>query len=283
MLSAALQKDSPFEQIVFIDMNFSNIDHEILQKTVYKNLEKREPILTIKNKPAPSCYVVVTNYPYHYCLNETTFSSIAVAYGFKINDFKKGVVFPNLSAALISKEKHQDVFDLIESMNKYNEIPSTFNGNIPEFSFGDVEDTRLKIVYPYTISDDKGGEIIGTLTHAAVNEETKKVYGLYYDKVHNKTVLASSSISEQELELYKKHPDTFFGVEQSQKHQLKDPVGAYDFCNESFQNVPIEVMLECFQADKNYKELEKLPQKELVKKYAEHHVYALMQIGWFKK
>ena len=77
--------------------------------------------------------------------------------GFQIQDLKIGSTFPSLRTAIDSRDRHIEVYDLIQSMKDHAEVPSTFDGEIPEFAFGDGE-ARLLIGQRYMVTDPDGNE-----------------------------------------------------------------------------------------------------------------------------
>jgi hypothetical protein len=48
-----------------------------------------------------------------------------------------GTEFPSIRAALRAREKHIEMFDLIQSIESHSHIPSTFDGDLPSAVFSD--------------------------------------------------------------------------------------------------------------------------------------------------
>jgi hypothetical protein len=283
LLKNALKKESEHKKIIFIDVNLPS---DALQKYTKEELQKLL-VDFIKTKEqqfqsAPPAYIFLTNYPYHHNkdLEATSHYIFFLSDGFKMNDF--GFKNTTLRQALISREKHKPIDDLFRSIKNHSFIPSTFNGSIPEFTFNESSE-RLRIGYRYIVPDKNGNEIIGILTNAVVDENYKRVIGAYSIEGEDRSILATSPITDAELAAYKQYPDTFFGIEVKQNQQITDPIAAYDFFYETYKNAPREIMLDFLKHSPSYSKFEKLPYSELVKVYAEQHVYALSRRGWFKE
>lgn len=181
-LYEALKKEANHKRVVFIDVNMPDDgDKEKNIKWLRESLESlrhKEDTLMIKRKPAPEAYIFVTNHPYHYNLDSTRYGWAGLAEGFKIPDFKVDTEYSNIRDALRLREKHADMEQLIKSLKDHYEIPSTFDGEIPEFAFN-FANSRLFIGHKYTIPTNEGKEVVGELTAAWISETDKLVYGAY--------------------------------------------------------------------------------------------------------
>lgn len=174
-LYEALKKDASHARVVFIDVNLPDSYEEGKDmdwlEAVLASLRGREESLTIGGSPAPPAYVFVTNTPYQYFLESPRYKASFTADGFKISDFKSGGRFPNLRAALAARSKHREMYALIKSMREHWEIPSTFDGDIPELAYGNTP-PRLRIGNKYMVKIN-GGEVPGELVDAAVNPKSQ--------------------------------------------------------------------------------------------------------------
>ena len=72
-----------------------------------------------------------------------------------------------INEAIKNREKHKPLDDLCKSIMNYKEIPSTFDGEIPDISFGRTERPFEEGKY-YRLSDKNGNEFEGILTHPVV-------------------------------------------------------------------------------------------------------------------
>ena len=76
-------------------------------------------------------------------------------------------------------------------------------------------------------------------------------------------------LSKEELDAYRRHPDTFFGVPSQRKTQAKSPLDLYDFFHESYRQAPREKLLEFIKDWPDQAHLATLGQAELASLYAE--------------
>ena len=164
-LYQALRKDLPYKRVVFINLNVpENISEDGRVgwlDDVIRQMRTGEESFTVNGKPAPEAYVFITNHPFLYNLDSCNFPPAVVAEGFKIPDFKLDSAFLTLRDALQSREKHIDMFDLMQAMKEYDQIPSTFDGEIPEYAFGEISEVRLKIGNEYLVPDANGNDVLG--------------------------------------------------------------------------------------------------------------------------
>jgi hypothetical protein len=151
-LCRALRKEAHYTRVVFIDINVpdeaSNKEEASYLQEALDGLRRMETSLKIHGAPAPAAYVFVTNHPYQYSLESPNFRRSALAEGFKLPEFKIGATFSSIRNALTARERHFEMFKLMESLREHYEIPATFEGEIPEFAFGD-SGTRLRIGQRY--------------------------------------------------------------------------------------------------------------------------------------
>jgi SEC-C motif len=272
-LYAALKKDANHPRLIFIEINVPDDAGD--QRTIellggaLKSIRSREEKLTIDGRPAPPAYVIVTNNPYHYSQNAPC-KHCAMAEGFKIPDFKFGDKYSDIRAALILREKHQEITNLMNSMAMHSFPPPTFDGEIPEFAFSaDKSQGRLIIGEKYLLPDGKGGETAGELQHAAVLEKEKMAYCVY--KMADGTqAIFSCPLTNEEIAAYQKFPDTFFGVNKPHtRGQITDPLELYDWFFDCYKQTPKERLLELMKNYPNYQHLQTLSQKDLASLYCE--------------
>ena len=270
-LHAALKKQATHEHVVFIDVNVpvasSSSDRLPWLSEALAGIRRKESTLTIKGKPAPGAYVVLTNRPYDYELESEAPALAAAAEGFKIPDFKMDSAFRNLHEALLAREKHREMFQLLESMFAHDEIPTTFDGAIPEFAFGDAT-SRLLIGHRYLIPDAQGLTKPGTLLDATVSEAEGKALGVF--RLDDGTsVLVSCVLAPEELSAYHRHPDTFFGVHRRQSRRADSPIELYDFFMGVYRDLSKESLLELMREQPDIEELRTKGREELAAAYSE--------------
>ncbi len=274
----ALRKRANHKRVIFIDVNVPDRVDESQNiqwlNEALDDLRSKETSMTINGGPAPEAYVFVTNHPYSYSLETINFRTAVLAEGFKIPDFKMGARFESIRTALDAREKHSDMDHLFSSMRDHYEIPSTFDGEIPEFVFGKTE-PRLRIGKKYLLPTDDGKKVIGELTAATISESEKIAY-CAYQLEDGKSLIYTCPITDDELTAYKKYRYTFFGTYLRQGKKIDNPLELYDFFYESYSKTPKEKLLEFMKAHPDLAKLKQLSQEELAKIYCERLVYSVI-------
>lgn len=274
-LGMALSKKADHKRIIFIDVNIPNL-MEKMQEVDRElcNLEKCE---NGEWEKAPPAYVFVTNHSFTYDLEGMQFERIGFAFGFKINYFKADTKYTSLRDMRLARDKHIDMVRLIGSIREHNEIPVTFDGEIPEFAFNDdLRAKRLLIGGKYLIPDQDGKEVVGILESATMIIPEKKVWGAYCLE-DSRRIICYTAVSAEEIDAYKKHPDTFFGVPRKQSKKIEDPLEFYDFIYETYKNTPREKLLEFMKDRPDIESLKKLSDEGLRITCCEGWTYGAMQ------
>ena len=265
----ALGKKATHTRVIFIEANMpddcDNAKAIANLKQALSSIRSREDKLKIDGQPAPPAYVIVTNNPHDYSLNDPSHAAGLVE-GFKIPDFKVEARFASLREAINNREKHIEMISLIKALAR-SQIPSTFDGDNPDLAFGNVTG-RLRVGQRYALPDGKGGEVIGELLHGCVMEDKKAAFCVY-KLANGQNIIGQDPLSEAELAAYRRHPDTFFGVvKNGARGGINDPLEFYDYCMEIYQNTPKEKLLELLGA-RGQPQFEKLSQNELTGLYCE--------------
>lgn len=276
-LNRALAKHANHSRIVFIDINVPDdtADAEVpaCLRQALVDLRAFEGRI-INKKPLPNAYLVVTNTPWHHHLLVHAFRCSAMAEGFQIPDFKSDAMFPSLRAAIEARERHIEMHELMRSMQDHADIPSTFDGEIPKFAFGESV-PRLLVGQRYLVKDADGTERSGLLTTATVAEPERTAYcGLTLD--NGKSIICTWPLSDSEMTAWRKHPDTFFGEVGQRSTKAKDPLDLYDFFHSSYRQTPRERLLEFMAGATDIAALSQLEQPALASIYAERCVNAVM-------
>ncbi len=175
-----------------------------------------------------------------------------------------------LRDAIEARNNHIEIHELIQSIKDHSDIPSTFDGEIPEFAFNEGQ-SRLLIGQNYLVPGEDGAERSGKLTSATVLETEKKAYCcLTLD--NGKAIICTWPLSDLEMAAWRRHPDTFFGEVGQRKTKVDTPLELYDFFLKSYRNTPKERLLEFMVGASDYNELAKLDQAKLASIYAERCV-----------
>ena len=271
-LRAALLKKANFERIVFIDLNFP-YDPKKYDKFPPQMDIALHHIRKFEKNPAngrdlPSAFLFVTNNPIRHHLNDVNVGHAVITDGFKIPEYKTNQPYP-LHDAIVNREKHKDIHHLFKSMERYSEIPVTFDGEIPEFAFGRAQH-RLLVGRHYMVKDAEGHDRVGLMTTATVDEVERKAYcALTLES--GEAGIYTWPLSDAEISAYKSHPDTFFG-EVNRNSKAETPLELYDFFLKGYEKTPKEKILEFFAGQPNIEYLNTLSQPELASMYAEQCV-----------
>ena len=171
----------------------------------------------------------VTNHPFHSNLAVPDAGMQLLATGFHISDFGPDSRHSSYKGVLESRSKHEEMFALMKSMQTHYEIPSTFDGEMPELEFQEARDLlRLQFGRWYMVPATDGQEVPGCLYEAIVREDTKEVLGCY-ELATGEYIMATCPISDAELSAYRRYPETFFGEIRKPSGQANTLIELCDF------------------------------------------------------
>lgn len=270
-LYEALAKQATHKRVVFIEMSMPDRHDgarnvEFMERAV-DSMRGKDATLTIKGSPAPEAYVFITNHPYHFLLEDEDFRVAVYSTGFKISDFGIDAQFRNLHLALEARERHVEMFGLMDSLREHFEIPSTFEGEIPDFDM-ESELPRLFIGNTYLVPNDKGEEVAGILESATVSPQERAAWGVYH-LADGKRIIASTPLTDGELRAYARYPDTFFGVFNKQGGKVETVVEMYDFLFQSYGKSSREKLLEFLKDYPDQASIQSMTQPQLARFYCE--------------
>jgi len=272
-LNRALAKQANYTRIVFIDIN---IPDDAIKTDISAHLNSSLADLRafegriINGQPLPNAYLFVTNTPWHHHLGIETIRCSFISGGFQIPDFNGDYKFPSLREAINARERHIEMHELLFSMRDHADIPSTFDGEIPEFAFGEGL-PRLLIGQRYLIKRNDGSELPGLLTTATVAESECTAYcALSFDD--GTSSIYTWPLSDVEMAAWRKHPDTFFGEVGQRTSTANTPLELYDFFLNSYRQTPRERLLELMAAAPDIGKISKLDQPTLASIFAERCV-----------
>lgn len=271
-LRLSLQKQANHTRLVFLDLNQPVTSEQqarrIVSRAEYliKTLE-----LKIEAQTAPSAYVCVTNISDHYFLENTQLNVVADFYSFNLPDFLGIFKNLNLRDALRARERHLEIFNLMQSMEKHVHIPSTFDGGLPSSTFSDGTVPRMLIGQTYMAPGPGGQEVPAKLTSATVDTSSREMI-LGFDNGW----ICRAPMSQAELDDYEQLPDTFFGTYHQQVRQTKTPLELFDFMHESYKNTPKEKLLEFMSTAPDIDDLRNRTQEELSEIYCERCTYSVV-------
>lgn len=286
-LHAALAKHAAHPRVVFIDVNVPDVATEAQSIAwlgeALASIHEKESTMVIAGAPAPPAYVFLTNHTHQYNLESTKYKRSVVSEGFKIPDFRLDASFASIRHALAARERHNEMYQLMSSIRSHYDIPSTFDGEIPEFAFGDAT-PRLRIAHKYLIPNADGTEVVGVLTDATVLESESTAYGTY-KLADGRSIIVTAPLTPGELAAYRRHPDTFFGITKQQAKRIDDPLELFDFFYATYRQSSREKLLDFMASWPDIEELKAKETSELALRYCEGLVYATIadSVGKSKK
>jgi len=163
---------------------------------------------------------------------------------------------------------------LIASIRTHYEIPSTFNGEMPSSLTGSDEIPRLRIGGRYLVPDASGADVPGRLESATILQAEKLVYGIYQLDGGSR-IIATSPLTSEELEEYRRYPETFFDVIIPATASARTFVEKCDFLFKTYQHSTRENLLEFMATAPDIEHLRSLPQRDLAIIYCERMANAM--------
>ncbi|MCB9978536.1 MAG: SEC-C domain-containing protein [Rhodospirillales bacterium] len=279
-LHRALKKKANHTRVIFIDVNVPDDENKEIEdawlKSALQTVRKAEDEIKIDGQPAPPAYVFLTNHPYEYELESHIFRWGSIGEGYRIPDYKHDWPFISIREFVEVRKKHQDMHDLMWSLKDHYAIPSTFNGEIPEYVFGHETGPQLIIGNKYLVPSDKAGhEEVGVLTSACVSEPEKKIYASYTLE-SGKNVICTCPMTDGELAAYQRQPETFFGQYTPKMRNRDDPISLFDWMLETYKHTSKAKLLEFMKEAADFEELKNYSQEDLAAIYCERCVYGIL-------
>jgi hypothetical protein len=262
-LSQALKKNLPWTRVVFIDLNIPDLlsdTEDALLDEILVEVEQAEHSLRIKSSPAPSAYLFLTNQPFHYNLKSLDGAPLIGALGFKMATFQpRGAT--TFREVVLGREMHPEMHALIESMKIHSEPPSTFDGQDPEFAFSNIPFPRWLVGNQYLVPGPNGEDVFAQLQNASAHAESGRMHGVFrIDGVH---FIVDSPMTDAEIAVYKRNPETFFGVVQNVGQRANSAAELADFFYATYKDTPKETLLEFLKQHPLIEKLRGLSQREL--------------------
>jgi hypothetical protein len=264
-LNKALGKKADHTRVVIIEINVPEVvtSTEGWPASAMKQIRDNEKTSFRSGAEKPSAYVFVTNHAFHNNLTAVDVGMQVFADGFRIPDFGPDVPHSSYKGVLDARERHVEMFALMKSMQTHYEIPSTFDGEMPELAFQNADSLpRLQFGRWYYVPMPDGREMPGRLYEASVCESTKTVFGCY-QLTTGEYINAVSPISDAELAAYRRYPDTFFGEIRRPPHHSETLVDLCDFFYETYKDTPRDKALEWLAGTPDHEHLKTLSQRDL--------------------
>lgn len=275
-LAKAFKKNALHERLIFIDVAVERVaegvlPHEYQQVLGYCRSYERQ-------NPGKKAYVIITN-----ALDANDLESISVPWvgmqdSIGIPDARLNSRFDSLGDALRSRTRHQPILDLIAAMQRHYEIPSTFDGQLPEFAFNHTK-PRLLIGERYNVPLEDGTLVPGVLCDAIVLEPERTAYGIY-ELADGRRIRCATPLSEAELRAYRRQPETFFDVVQhvGSVGAPDDVLATYDFLFATYSKATKDALLSFMQSAPDYSHLRQLDQPTLAHLYCERMAEQMVRL-----
>jgi hypothetical protein len=282
LFNDALSKRADHARVVFMDINTPDDDGRGNARPPFLDAVRRG-LRRLQGTPLnggsrPAAYVILTNAPWEYDLEGPAARSTFLVDGFQIPDFGEGVAYRSLRAAINARDAHIEMHGLMQSIIDHSEIPSTFDGEFDVYAH-DNAPVRIAVGSRYLFPDQNGKQRLGLVTTATVAEEEGLAYcGVTLDGAEKGSIY-TFPLTPEELEAYRRHPDTFFGVPAQRKTRADSLIEFYDFCFESYRHASKETLLGFMKTWPDQERLAALGQPELASLYAESIALAAWREG----
>jgi hypothetical protein len=266
----ALRKRADHDRIVFIELNRAKLTMTDglpdWAQGIDAELAQAEKELTIDGAPAPAAYIFVTNRGFVHALDSAQWTEVGMACGFKIDDFASRTGAPSILDLAKAREGHIEMHWLRKALNNHRAIPNSFDDKLGAEAFDEDNSPRLLIGSTYLIPDETGGTVPGLLMDGAVLAVERAAYGTYrlQDGRH---VMCKTPLTDAELEVYKRSPDTFFGVVKEVPKNIQEPLDCFDFHWLVYARTPKEKLLEFMATWPDVANCAHLQQKDLAQVY----------------
>ncbi len=278
-LVKALSKTANHTRVVMIEVNVPDrlAESDSLQgwaASAVSQIRGNETATRADGSLYPPACVYVTNHAFHHDLTGTDGGMQLIADGFRIPDFGPEVRYQGYAEILAARDRHSPMMALIASIRTHYEIPSTFNGEMPSSLTGSDEIPRLRIGARYLVPDASGADVPGRLESATVLQAEKLVYGIYQLDGGSR-IIATSPLTSEELEEYRRYPETFFDVIIPATASARTFVDKCDFLFKTYQHSTRENLLEFMATASDIEHLRSLPQRDLAIIYCERMANAM--------
>jgi hypothetical protein len=284
-LNKALGKNAAHTRVVMIEINVPEVvtSYDGWPAAAMAQIRHNEQSDFPSGEKKPGAYVFVTNHAFHNNLTVPDAGMQVLAAGFHIPGFGQDAPHRSYKGVLEARARHVEMFALLHSMQTHYEIPSTFDGEMPELAFqGSNGLPRLQFGRWYGIPLPDGREVPGRLYDAIVMEGKKEVFGCY-QLATGEYVNAVCPISDTELAAYLHYPETFFGEVRQPTRHAKTLVDWCDFFYESYKSTPRDKLLERMAGMPDIERLRTLTQEDLAIIVCERWALNAFQTGKQKR
>jgi hypothetical protein len=159
---------------------------------------------------------------------------------------------------------------VINGFREYS-IPTTFDGESPEFAFRQTE-PRYLVGRKYDLSEHRPGAV-GELESGIVSNDGREAHLIM--KLEDGTrAIFRNTLTDAEAAAYRAHPSTFFGVEIKTGGKAETPMDLFEFFYDAYKEAPREKVLEYMRDASDVEALSDLTDDDLLLTYCERCVWA---------
>ena len=272
----ALSKHAAHGRVVFLDLNYPGI---------VMSEDETPPWLTAaiaqvhrledkqQGAALPSACIVLTNNPCDLFPDETKIGFVALRTSIRIPEMRFGRS-TDLRGLIDERANNPEIHELMLSLRDHHHIPATFDGSIPQLAFGNAR-PRLLVGERYALDDGAVGTIVDA---PVVMENEKKAYCILRMESGAQSIY-SFTMTDDEIEGWRQHPTTFFGVVQESNKPLKVPLDYYEFHLRTLSGMSKEQLLAMMTSWPPHLKLEGQTRDELASLLAEARALQLLSMA----
>jgi hypothetical protein len=267
-VTAALKKPATDERLIFVDLN-APFDPAEGDKPAWVEKAHHALVGYERRHDEANAYVIVTNLPFHRMLNDSP-AIVAFPLGLGMPEFNRPGMM-RLSEAYRRKQKHIDIYNICESLEKYLTFPATFDGSLPSDTSADpTSGRRVQIGETYHFEGVGGPEgTLGTVTSATVNEPEKVAY-IAITRAEGNSIILKQNLTDDAIADYKVHGDAYFGDPNGpKKREISSTYELFEWLMQCYAKTPRARLLELAKGAPNFDELQKMSDEDLRANYCE--------------
>lgn len=229
LVRRAISKRSLHERIVFVDLNYPDVELEVsdqatLSPWANQALTQIHRLQDKQQVPLNLAHVIITNDPSPILLDResTRYMILRTSVGLGSRRFGEACTLREL---INYRSEAPEVWELCESLFDHASVPAFFDAAPLELDRDPSHLPRLLVGDSYEYEPGK----VGVITSVPVVMENQSIAIAPMRTQNGEIALISFQLSKAEIEAWKAHPDTFFGVVSSGSKKLKTPLDYYDF------------------------------------------------------
>lgn len=265
----ALSKHSDHPRIVFIDINDERLELSRDGETPLVLVETSKLLQRYEcdplGKTLPPAYVLATWEMGEHHLDAVEDRSGVLLWGFHIEELHSGPT--TLIQHVETRRHHAPIFALLQSMQKYRQIPVTFDGEASVY-LKKAPESRLLVGQRMLVPGPEGTDVEATLESGTVVPPWKAA-ACVFASGDGARFIVNIPLTEEDLQAHAEHPETFFGVvdRNAGRPQPSDPLDWFDFLWESYSRSPKETLLKLMADAPDVEQLKELGQEDLATEY----------------